>query len=369
MTELSLDIIHLIAISAIINGVIYSILLLFKKENKQANRFLSLLIFSLYSTLIAPVLFHLNFFEKYTWLKVFPFWTILWTGPAFYFYCISLTNPKFTFNKKNLWHFSLILLNYLPLFFSEFFTEKGTSLIILLFINNIGTLSILAILIYVYVYMAYRVINKYQNNIFNNLSSIENIQLNWIKQIINTLVFSFAIILLLVIYLSTKENQDATIYIKIIPALTISFTIYWLSIRGYIQAQTIPLYDTVIEGKSIESNDFSEVIKKITDEVTKNKLHQNPDLSLNLLSKHTAISEREISNAINQHLNKNFYTFINEFRVKEVIDKIKDHKNTHIKILNLAYDAGFNSKPTFNRVFKEYTGNSPSFYRPKSKSQ
>ena len=99
--------------------------------------------------------------------------------------------------------------------------------------------------------------------------------------------------------------------------------------------------------------------------MAENKLYHNPDLSLNLLSKHVAISEREISNAINQHLNKNFYTFINEFRVEEVITKIKDSNNVHIKILNLAFDAGFNSKPTFNRVFKEYTGNSPSFYRPK----
>lgn len=364
MIEISLNIIHLIAIGAIINGVLYSIILLYKKENKSANQFLSLLIFSLCCTLAIPILIHLQFFDKYTWLNIFPFWLILWTGPAFYFYCRSLTNPKFVFKKKHLWHFSFIILNYLPMIFSAFIKEWDTYPIIL-FLGNIGLFAIITILIYTF--MAYRVIIRYQKIIFNNLSTVENIQLIWIKQIIYVLLISFILILIFVLYYYNIKSSSPHIYIEIIPVIIISLTTYWLSLKGYMQTQTILVYEESNATKSIESKDYSGIIKKIIDGMIENKLYQNPDLTLSLLSEHVLISEREISNAINQHLNKNFYTFINEFRVEDVKEKIENINNENIKILNLAFDSGFNSKPTFNRIFKEYTGNPPSFYRPKSR--
>ena len=61
----------------------------------------------------------------------------------------------------------------------------------------------------------------------------------------------------------------------------------------------------------------------------------------------------------------NFNDFINKYRVIEVKEKLANSANSHLTIMSLAYDAGFNSKATFNRAFKKHTGENPSKYQIK----
>ncbi len=50
---------------------------------------------------------------------------------------------------------------------------------------------------------------------------------------------------------------------------------------------------------------------------------------------------------------------MNEYRVNEFIERIQLPENKHLTLLGIAFDAGFNSKATFNRAFKKFTGKSP----------
>ena len=59
-------------------------------------------------------------------------------------------------------------------------------------------------------------------------------------------------------------------------------------------------------------------------------------------------------------MGKNFYTLINEYRIEEFKALASDDKNSHLTLLALAYDSGFNSKSAFNLVFKKQTGETPS---------
>ena len=106
---------------------------------------------------------------------------------------------------------------------------------------------------------------------------------------------------------------------------------------------------------------------KLSTVIEQKKLYRNPELSLSDLSKSVDISERVISIAINQELGKNFFQFINEYRIGEVKERLKDPNNDHLKILSLAFDAGFNSKASFNRVFKSYTGQTPKDYKSENR--
>jgi AraC-like DNA-binding protein len=69
---------------------------------------------------------------------------------------------------------------------------------------------------------------------------------------------------------------------------------------------------------------------------------------------------------LNEKHKKNLYTFVNEYRVKEVIERFSDPKYNNYTILAIAFDAGFNSKTTFNSIFKNHTGLTPSEFRDKS---
>ncbi len=87
------------------------------------------------------------------------------------------------------------------------------------------------------------------------------------------------------------------------------------------------------------------------------------DLSLQDLADRLNISRHQLSGLINQRHNINFYEFVNNYRVKEFILKMQDPDNQHYKMLSIAYDSGFNSKASFNRIFKQITGQTPSDYK------
>jgi AraC-like DNA-binding protein len=93
------------------------------------------------------------------------------------------------------------------------------------------------------------------------------------------------------------------------------------------------------------------------------KPYLDGDLTIHDLSQKTGIPRHHITEVLNEKYGRNFFTFVNEYRVREVISRINDPKYQRYTILAIAFDAGFNSKSTFNTIFKAYTGNTPSEYR------
>ena len=231
----------------------------------------------------------------------------------------------------------------------------------------ISKTGIYAILIFcIYNFNAYKNITKYQELIINNLSTIDKIQLNWVKQSIVVLFLTFLLVfifLFIVLWGNSFKVSEAG-YLNIVP-ITFSILIYWLSIKGYSQSQTMVMFDesTITLSKN---DDYSIISKQLIGSMEGEKLYQDSSLNLRSLSAQTQLSEREISNALNHYLGKNFYTFVNEYRVEEAKERLSDINNNHLSIISIAYDSGFNSKATFNRIFKSLTGNPPNFYRPKA---
>ena len=108
-------------------------------------------------------------------------------------------------------------------------------------------------------------------------------------------------------------------------------------------------------------NDQAEVyLQKLIKYVESEKPYLNRDLSIHDLSQLTGIPRHYITQILNEHHGKSFFLFINEYRVKEVLERFEDPKNSSFTILAIAYDSGFNSKTTFNSFFKSQTGMTPS---------
>jgi putative ABC transport system permease protein len=93
------------------------------------------------------------------------------------------------------------------------------------------------------------------------------------------------------------------------------------------------------------------------------RYYQDAELHVASLAEKLDIHPRELSRIINTALQINFNDFVNEYRVKEVIRKMQDPANDRIKLLGMALDAGFNSKSTFNRAFRQMTGKNPAEYK------
>ena len=76
-----------------------------------------------------------------------------------------------------------------------------------------------------------------------------------------------------------------------------------------------------------------------------------------------------LSFVINNGFGKNFNDFVNEFRVAEVKNKLNEGAAENLNLLGIALDSGFNSKATFNRAFKKFTGISPKEFQNNPKPQ
>jgi len=88
---------------------------------------------------------------------------------------------------------------------------------------------------------------------------------------------------------------------------------------------------------------------------------------LSQLADRLQVPTHQVSQAINEGTNKNFYDLVNGYRVTEAKRLLVDPKNEHFTILSIGFEAGFNSKTTFNTVFKKFTQLTPTEYRAKNR--
>jgi len=149
---------------------------------------------------------------------------------------------------------------------------------------------------------------------------------------------------------------------------------YYVSIAGYFihprQLQKLHFDASRIKDSLPEEQlPVKEISREISEDMRQLLVYmetQQPflqaDLCLSDLAKQLKTNTSALSKLINDGTGRNFNDFINQYRVHAVIDKLKAGEQAKQTLLGIAYDAGFNSKATFNRSFKKITGQTPKDY-------
>ena len=286
-----ISLIQLITVCSVINGFVFAFLLFEKNENRQANRFLSLTIFSMCLT-FTPFILDISIWNTYQWLSWFPFSLSYWIGPAFYFYIKTLTEASFSFRKKDLWHFSPIILNYLHSIYHAIVLDTNPWPWLHYVAEFLESAAIISVIIYLI--FSFRLVKSYQRQLLKNVSYTDMIDLRWVNLFIFVIAGSCVLILVFLSMsmiaggkYSLQEWNDPRAY----ALLAYAGILYWLSISGFKQAQTHRIID-LEETNEQNHNGHSEVIQKLNAAIEANKLYRNPRLSLSDLSKVVDISER-----------------------------------------------------------------------------
>ena len=121
--------------------------------------------------------------------------------------------------------------------------------------------------------------------------------------------------------------------------------------------------------KSVKSVDPKTDKENLEEVVRLNKLmnteqlYLDAELGLNQLAERLGVSANHLSMLLNEYIGKNFYDYVNAFRVEEVQRRLKDPAYKKQTISSIGGDCGFNSKSAFNRIFKNLTGQTPSQYQ------
>ncbi|SRR6266496_803464 len=115
----------------------------------------------------------------------------------------------------------------------------------------------------------------------------------------------------------------------------------------------------------LERIEKEKILLTVLNYMQNNKPYLEPELTLDQLASQLSLKSRVLSQVINEILGQNFYDFINRHRIEEASRLLTNPKDEKITILEVLYEVGFNSKSSFNTLFKKYTGVTPTEFRKK----
>jgi AraC-like DNA-binding protein len=200
-------------------------------------------------------------------------------------------------------------------------------------------------------------LRKHRNTIRDQFSHLEKVNLQWLQ----ILTFGLGGIWFLVIFFRNEMLVMAGMVIFI-------FLIGFFGVRqaDIFTPDQLPADIDEQKKKYPKSGLTEEVSGELHQQLkrlmTEDALYRKSDLSINDLSAKLDVHPNYLSQIINQKEKKNFYDFVNTYRLEEFKRLIAMQKNQQFTLLSLAYDCGFSSKSSFNRYFKRATGQTPSEY-------
>ncbi len=377
MPSFQINFIQIFIVCGILQGLVYCVLLLFRKANFRANLMLALFLFSVSFTLFTSLILDFGWYNTYPWLHWLPFSLTFALGPSLFFYVRFLSMPEYRFRSVDFWHFVPIVFNY---FHSVYHLVLGRSNPYPQLHNFTEALETYGILTMAFYFLfAIRSIKKYEILILDRVSNLEHFTLRWLKEFIMVVFASLILIVVFIVLdfsllIDFRREYSGTYFFEfdgLLKSINV-VCLYWLGIRGYFQ-QPIARSYTAGKGlkdhfpvlqKEVSKTNIGLLIRAMEDE----KLYLIPSLSLSMLEERIGLPAREISRTLNLGLQKNFYYFVNEYRVKEAKNRLSDPQYDHLTVLGIGFDSGFSSKATFNRIFKELTGESPSQFRKSTRS-
>jgi len=349
-------------------GLTFALQLWFtKKTNRTANRLLALAL----GTIVLRAIWVLGIdirvstsFPHWNWLSL---QFSLMLGPLIYFYVLKITRPEYKFHWKDILHFSPLLAEsgIFVLEIKESIWTGAATYNTLIFKELNPLLQLLtAISVITYLRFAHQLIERFYKGLkFNEVRDRYRYELRWLHR----LLAGFVLLWLLWIPYTAADcfyyHGRLGIHAYYPLYLMLAVIMIWIAAVAFLRPEAGEQGRDVLLSKPSASGALRQKGAWLKKAMQAKRYHQDPDLTLNALAEKLGLTPHELSRIINTALKKNFHEFISEYRVTEVARKMQNPAHDHLTLLGIAYDSGFNSKSTFNRIFKEVTGKSPVEYK------
>lgn len=358
---------------ASLHGVLLAAILFFSKRlNSKSNKFLALSLIGICIILGYEFSYYIE--DEFTFpliLQYFPFY-IRTTIPVGIFYFVTfLIQPNHQLSPLERLGFLVIAIEviiesmYIPV--NLMYSDEATIAMAEKYIESIGEiLGIITSLILLP--WSLRKVYLYQKFLYNNYSTTTDKSLSWL--------FYFLLLISLVLFTwmvsftfclrGNMTDCEETFGLVTLGLIILLFWIGYAVILKYNWFQVVPYKEDQFK-KEQQGNKLSSKTNLYHDNLIslmqKEKLYENIDLTLDSLSERLQISSGYLSQIINEKEQKNFFEFVNFYRVEAVKEKLLDKEYNNYTIMGIALESGFKSKSTFNAVFKKFTGQTPSSFK------
>lgn len=372
----------IIFILGAVQAFFFGILLLDKKKNRLPSELL-LLFFSIIGfVLIEHYLLQRKIIFEYPHLLGLTYTFPIILGPILFFYTKSLIDDnKAILFRDFLFHAIPFLFVATFLIYDFYFISPQEKLV---YYEN-ETLGQTSVFFYIaeffinfsipfYSIVSLLLLKKHLEKIKSSFSNTKDLDLHWLKIVLICMVIvSFVSVLmgLLSDFLNFISYEDGDYFMYIMLTVIIYFLGYYgikqkpvlSNDNPVLQIESAPNIKPKYATSSLKDIEKEKLIKRLTKSMENEKPYLNENLTLKELANKLETTPNNLSQIINEKFNKNFYEFINGYRINEVKSLLSDPKYSHYSILGIAFECGFNSKSTFNSVFKQFTGKTPTDFK------
>jgi AraC-like DNA-binding protein len=351
------------------------------KVNIIANKWLGIFLFSVGCMILNAIIDTTGAREKYAQLMAFNELSRLALAPALYLSVLHYTSANNAFRKTEYLHFipfavffictiSYVIKPHTSMFNAAWFPEIVKTILQIFIVLSVK------IQLPVYWALSYYRLVRHQKSIQMVASNTTPVNLNWLKYLLLGLLF-----MLVLTYNNWLFHIQVLKTYSSIGYLAGTFLITYFLLK---QKEIYPYEERELEdidllinekGKSkatkprFSDDDLADLKIKVLRLMESEQLFLDNELSLPELAVKLFVSSHDLSYLLNEGFGVNFFQFINTYRVNEAKRLMSSGKHRHLNMLGIAYNAGFNSKTTFNTAFKKETGLSPSQYIQQIKTE
>ncbi len=359
----------------IFEAFVLSLLLWLKRQHSVSDKMLALFFAFQGLTMVSA------FFEFYNRQHNFPYPYLLFTtapmlilhGPLLWLYIKSLTDQHFRLKPLYLLHllpFGVFLIQNYSVFFRFDMATRIAIIKTESFVAHpmfLPMSMLIATVPVVYCIWGLWLVKRYNAKLKVYFSHLNDIDLSWLRLLLLVSLVFYAVISYA--FAIMVHHKLATFgHLQLV---SFSFTFLYLLILGIYGHRQINLFasraiDIDLEATPQPPKDETRLddhekqfVDTLLQAMELQKPHLNPDLTLAQLAQLVKVKPEYLSEILNARLNQNFYDFINHYRINEFKHRCRMPENKNLTLMAIAFDSGFNSKATFNRVFKKVSGQTP----------
>ena len=375
-------------------GFLAIALLNVRSGNKAALRLLGLLTITFAIDLATNYLIVSGLVVRFPRLAFVESVAVFLYGPLLYFYVCALTaRSAWTLRQQSWLH--LLPLVLCALLLIPLLRLYDAALVEVIYERSIGEvgdggwatgrflLDVLPrLLIAFYLFLGFRRLMQHGRNIRDTFSSIEHINLNWLRNLLIAWLMLWAMYFVALAFGGRGPVENAL-------NVAMVFVVYALGYLGLRQPEIFTQSDLAVRKestvlskaatnsgvskpkyeKSALDTASSEALLTELETIMRNEQpYLDSTLTLSQLADQLGISSNYLSQVINQRAGSNFFDFVNGYRIETAKSLLADPANAKMNVLTVAMDSGFNSKSAFYTAFKHHTSETPSQFRRKKVS-
>ena len=351
------------------------------KGKRTSNRLLGFFFLTICLNLTDNFLLIKSFYFAYPSFALWSVWMILLLGPLLFLYTKSILQKDFLFSIRNIVHFAPFACLFIITEAIFLYQPRSVKLTMLhnIVLRRLPPYSywapgIMFLQYYFYIAASLRLIQQFRKLAKEQFSNQQRTNLSWLTSTIIIFTVCMTISTLnAFIGLTPLGKYFYLIFIILI------FMLFLFINRVLLKVLQNPGIFAVLEedgqGRAGLQHKYAQSLLKPSENkiflerlelhMNKNKPYLEPDLTLDQLAGQLETRPKILSQAINELLKQNFFDFINRHRIEEAKRLLTNPDDKKITVQEVLFDVGFNSKSSFNTLFKKHTGLTPTEFKRK----